>query len=377
MTTLKIDVDIVPGMSSPSVSVSQGDHESRTLLITLLNNGKKDFTIPAGATVEVRGTKPTGKGFNYPCTFNGSQVEAVVKDQMTAEPGRVPCEIVIESDGRVLSSANFDMIVERSALQPGTVASSDTFDSLARKVAVQAEGNLFANALKGHAGGEIIQLDDVSPFEHSPKVRVVCPEGVDPSAVTLTCRSKNLIPYPYANSKATSLGGVYEVQADGGIVVSGTPTGASGIIVYDGALLVQGECVFSISGAFENVTGQLSLHNEAGDAIRTWQNQTEIKINTNEYLSAKTLRLVVKRLEDNEPLSGVVYPQLEVGSTATDYQQYSHNTYTPNTDGTVEGVTSTSPTMTLSTDTEGTIIDCEYNRDLTAAIERIEAALFN
>jgi hypothetical protein len=80
--------------------------------------------------------------------------------------------------------------------------------------------------------------------------------------------------------------------------------------------------------------------------------------------------------------------QLEKGTTATAYEPWvdptgfkvtdgKGNTFTPNTDGTVEGVTSTSPTMTLSLDKEGATIDVEYNRDLTAAIERIEAALFN
>ena len=38
--------------------------------------------------------------------------------------------------------------------------------------------------------------------------------------------------------------------------------------------------------------------------------------------------------------------------------------YTPNADGTVEGVMSLYPNITLLTDTEGVIIDCEYNKDI-------------
>ena len=53
--------------------------------------------------------------------------------------------------------------------------------------------------------------------------------------------------------------------------------------------------------------------------------------------------------------------QIELGSTATDYEPYITPTdYTPNADGTVNGVTSLYPNTTLMTDTDGVIIDCEY-----------------
>ena len=49
--------------------------------------------------------------------------------------------------------------------------------------------------------------------------------------------------------------------------------------------------------------------------------------------------------------------------------------YTPNADGTVNGVTSLYPNTTLMTDTEGVIIDCEYNRDINKAFAALEAAI--
>lgn len=60
--------------------------------------------------------------------------------------------------------------------------------------------------------------------------------------------------------------------------------------------------------------------------------------------------------------------QLEIGNTATDYEVYNGTTYTPNADGTVEGITSLSPSMTLLTDTLNTVINCEYNRDTNKAL---------
>lgn len=375
MTTLKIGVDIVPGVSSPSVSVSQGDHESRTLLITLLNNGKKDFTIPAGATVEVRGTKPSGKGFNYPCTFNGNLVEVTVKDQMTAESGRVPCEIVIESDGRVLSSANFDMVVERSALQPGTVASSDTFDSLARKVVVNAEGNLFANALKGYASGETLQLDDVSPIEHSPRVGVHGKNFFNTSIISL-------------DEESETENYVSEVAA-GSLTIT-SKEGYSGNGFKNIGLTLKELCPQITAGKKYILTAESSAYNKIiyfVEAEQVWPFGSGLTI-TEKMLNSVICFYGLNSMNDGRGVCKISGIQLEAGTAATDYEPWldpttitvtdgNGNTFTPNTDGTIEGVTSTSPTMTLSTDTEGAIIECEYNRDLTAAIERIEAALFN
>ena len=60
--------------------------------------------------------------------------------------------------------------------------------------------------------------------------------------------------------------------------------------------------------------------------------------------------------------------QIEFGTVATDYEPFNTATYTPTTDGTILDMTSLSPTMTLLTDTEGAIVECEYNRDSNAVI---------
>lgn len=62
--------------------------------------------------------------------------------------------------------------------------------------------------------------------------------------------------------------------------------------------------------------------------------------------------------------------QIERDTTATDYEPYREPvTYTPNADGTVDGVKSISPNMVLSTDTYGVVIDVEYNRDISSFVE--------
>lgn len=67
--------------------------------------------------------------------------------------------------------------------------------------------------------------------------------------------------------------------------------------------------------------------------------------------------------------------QIEWGSVATDYEPYVGAEYTPNADGTVNGVTSLYPNTSLMTDTDGVLIDCEYNRDINKAFAALEAAI--
>ncbi len=55
--------------------------------------------------------------------------------------------------------------------------------------------------------------------------------------------------------------------------------------------------------------------------------------------------------------------QVELGTTATEYEPYKGETYNPNADGTVDGVASVSPTMTIFADKEGVTLDVEYTRD--------------
>lgn len=64
--------------------------------------------------------------------------------------------------------------------------------------------------------------------------------------------------------------------------------------------------------------------------------------------------------------------QLELSDNATEFEKFKEATkYTPNADGTVEGITSLAPSMTLLTDTANTFINCEYNRDINAVIADI------
>lgn len=68
--------------------------------------------------------------------------------------------------------------------------------------------------------------------------------------------------------------------------------------------------------------------------------------------------------------------QIESGSQMHDYEPYKgHTVHTPAADGTIEGVTSLSPNMTILTDTEGAIVECEYIVDTKTYIDKKIAEL--
>ena len=68
---------------------------------------------------------------------------------------------------------------------------------------------------------------------------------------------------------------------------------------------------------------------------------------------------------------------LEASHTATEYEPYKGAEYTPTADGVVNGVTSLYPSTTLATDTDGVLIDCEYNRDINKAFAELQAAIIS
>ena len=71
-----------------------------------------------------------------------------------------------------------------------------------------------------------------------------------------------------------------------------------------------------------------------------------------------------------------IFLQMEQGDKATEYVECEEQTeYIPSSDGTVEGVVSLSQTMTLFTDTEVSVVECEYIKDSAAVIQKLVDAI--
>ena len=129
MITYNYDLDLVPGRVPITIHVSQYDSGSRAIVFSLFSS-TGEFVIPAGATAEVKGTKPDGNGFSYEAELSGNTVTINVTKQMTAVAGKAICEIVIFNGENELATANFILYIERAALDKDTLISGSEIREL-------------------------------------------------------------------------------------------------------------------------------------------------------------------------------------------------------------------------------------------------------
>ena len=114
-----VNVNMVPGFFSPSLNMSQYD-VGRTFVINLVDSNGS-YSIPAGATVKLEGTKPSGFGFSLAGTVSGNAVSFTTTETVTAEAGIIPCEVSVTSSGTVLGSTNLNLYIEASPHPEGTI----------------------------------------------------------------------------------------------------------------------------------------------------------------------------------------------------------------------------------------------------------------
>lgn len=113
-----IDVNMTPGLFMPTIFYSQGDIGREFKINITTSDGT---AIPAGATVKMQATKPSGLGFSVAGTLSGNVATFVTTETMTNEAGRVPAELVLEANGDRIGTANFYWQGEKDPHPQGTV----------------------------------------------------------------------------------------------------------------------------------------------------------------------------------------------------------------------------------------------------------------
>lgn len=112
-------LNLIPSSYLPEVHLSQYD-KGRILTFKLMD-GASEYTIPSGATITVKATKPSGLGFVEACTFANGMVTLVNTETMSNEYGRFPAELSIVSGGNTIGTSNFTFNVEKSPHPEGTI----------------------------------------------------------------------------------------------------------------------------------------------------------------------------------------------------------------------------------------------------------------
>jgi len=247
----------------------------------------------------------------------------------------------------------------------------------------KANLNEVSNALKGSASGEVISLNDVSPVGHTLDIRV---------------SNENIIPYPYyyfGNQPTKTISGItFTDNGDGSITINGTSevfvpfyltlyNGNINDLFEDGETYTMSKIPTGVAmtlAAYDNVNNEYSYYNKGNS-------KTTFTIDKSTY-DYKWIQL---QIEANVTIDNqTIYPKINKGTTAAEYTPYiedltgvkltvseSGEVYTSNLDGTVDGVQSISPNMTLVTDAEGVAIDCKYNKDANKVIETLTNAIIS
>ena len=209
----------------------------------------------------------------------------------------------------------------------------------------------------------------------------------DLTAVKVNALGKNLITFPYTyaghtygvGDTYTHNGVTFTVNADRSITANGT-AGEDATEAFFNFFDAYGTW---LADSNNPITVTLSGCPSGGSS------STYVLVQRNHYYkdvgkgvtyttnkNTGTYTIIIKSGTTVENL--VFKPQLELGTTATEYEPYITPTeYTPTADGTVNGVTSLYPNTTLTTDTDGVLIDCEYNRDINKAFAELQQAIIS
>lgn len=251
----------------------------------------------------------------------------------------------------------------------------------------------YSNALKGSKSDSIIQIDDVSPTDQRLNVSLTSDTVTDFSSKTVSVYGKN-----FAKLKTgTSYGLTLEwLENEGCYLLNGTCTlaGSNSLFTNVSTICGVGGKAFTlktkqISGSVKNADGKTKyaiFYTSTSEDNATGGSVNLIGANLNESVVTKTAtaskdRLYNCRLYISE---GVEFDnfkftaQLEIGTTATDYEAYKEPvTYKSTKGGSVSGVTLGTGAYNLCTNDSAVDINCEYNRDINKAFEKLEEKLTN
>ena len=206
---------------------------------------------------------------------------------------------------------------------------------------VSTTGAVYVNVAEG------VTIDNVTikPMLNRGDTALPYTPYVDVSGMEVARCGKNLIPYPYPLFKdtVTTNGITATLQDDGGILLNGTSTGYAYINLAKKYLGTVGV------GNWINDNGLIS--NSTGVAGVT------VRYDPNGYV---IFIMVVGGTTCN---NFVVYPQIEKGTKPTEFELgVNHKTYTANADGTVDGIKSLCPVMTLISNVDGVKLTVDYHK---------------
>lgn len=237
-------------------------------------------------------------------------------------------------------------------------------------------GALFANAVRGKIVGAIVSADDVSPIEHELDVKVTDADGAPLKGVIVKRYGKNLFANDYSeygvkewtHSNGTQSKfcgyairlpvGTYTIKArlKEGEVQTGYSNYLFSIKVGANGVAIEGSNGAVIANAAYN---EIKFSINEGEVFMLYNGKANL---VNEPQNARLI------FEQNDI-------QIELGEKATKFEPFDMVEAVADADGNVEGLISHAPNMTLTTNNNEAVIECEYNRDADKVITDLETKL--
>lgn len=171
MENIFVDINMTPRGIAPRIHVSQYD-KGRTIECFVYTDSTP-YEIPEGALVTVEGTKADNKGFQYECTYSGSNVYFEITDQMTMYEGEVETEIVVYDGNKRYGSANFILDVEIAGLQADVDISKTDLPLLEQIPEIRDEVSEIRSETKGYRDETKDYMDNAKSIINSEKEKAI------------------------------------------------------------------------------------------------------------------------------------------------------------------------------------------------------------
>lgn len=198
------------------------------------------------------------------------------------------------------------------------------------------------------------------------------PYVTDNTEVTVKSCGKNLIPYPYETKTTTISGITFTDNGDGTITLRGTATEAiifTPITSTSAFYINSGTYTFgsNIVGDFNGIYLQGKLIEDDSVSAAPIEKKAITFTITDSMHFRFNIRIAAGTNCDNV----VIKPQLEYSTIATDYEPYIEGEEITTTLAEGAELTSIAPNMTISTNKDGVTIECDYNKDINIAYQKL------
>ena len=238
-----------------------------------------------------------------------------------------------------------------------------------------SNSNLYRFAIFIKSGITVENLVFKPQIELGKTATAYTPYVPDLTAVKVSRCGKNLWDKDYAvlDSRWTQIGGNYAY------IRIPVPKGSSVSVSYKKTLdtgIDMHSYIRYASSDFDANNGQKWLYHRT---VPSMINKSFTVVAQQSYIDVVTIVVSSAPVYLNRFMENIGNDlQIEISPIVTDYEPYITKVdYTPTADGTVNGVTSLYPNTTLMTDTDGVLIDCEYNRDINKAFAELQQAIIS